>query len=297
MSKRIPEPTFDQDKADRLQKISNINQAGRGLNVLGGILATGLGAPVRRSAPDSTAPAIYQSYQANLDKYKAEKDANLQRNYLKDVDDLKFGLSDAYRQQQFELANKKQADWMKAKEMDSKLDYDKWNAGWELNKKKFDEAARHNAAMEQAAMIRANKIGSKKDKSNEDKIIATKYGDVKLTSRDASLIRDEALKNSEILKKRYPQLYEPSTSFDMGSGKMVNEMKLNSRIKDDDLIRAMLEIQEEDRRKQNTSDLFNSPQFKAGEKAALDARRGQQAPAKQAKQATQNESYSTGGYY
>ena len=162
-SMRVPEPTFDQDKADRLQKIANINQAGRGLNVLGGILATGLGAPVRRSAPDSTAPALYQSYQANLDKYKAEKDANLLRNYQKDVEDVKYGLSNAYRDQQIELANKKQADWMKAKEMDSNLNFKKWAANYDLEQKKLAQKTAHDKAMEAISATRAEKAG-KKDK-------------------------------------------------------------------------------------------------------------------------------------
>lgn len=275
-SKRIPEPTFDQDKADRLQKIANINQAGRGLSVLGGILASGLSAPVRRNAPDTTAPSIYSNYQANLDKYKSEKDANILRNYAKDVEDIKYGMSNAYRDQANELANKRQADWMKAKEMDNKLNYAKWSAEWDRNNKRDTEAARHNKVMESAAMIRANKTGTKQDDS--DKIINTKYGSVTLSPGKASYLRDEALKNQNMLKARYPQLYEPSTSFDMSSGKMVSETKLSNRVKDDDLIRAYLEMQEEDNRKNDTKNLFNSDQFKKGEQEALNERRQQQAP-------------------
>lgn len=161
-SKRVPEPTFDHDKADRLQKIANINQAGRGLSVLGGILAYGLGAPVRRNAPDTTAPSIYSNYQANLDKYKSEKDANILRNYAKDVEDIKYGMSNAYRDQANELAKQRQADWMKAKEADNKLSWAKWSAEWDRNNKRDTEAARHNK-VEEGISAQRNAIAQQKE--------------------------------------------------------------------------------------------------------------------------------------
>lgn len=163
-SKRVPEPTFNQDKADRLQKIANINQAGRGLSVLGGILASGLGAPVRRNVPDTTAPSIYSNYQANLDKYKSEKDANILRNYAKDVEDIKYGMSNAYRDQANELAKQRQADWMKAKEADNKLSWAKWSAEWDRNNKRDTEAARHNKVEEGIAAQRNAIAQQKEDK-------------------------------------------------------------------------------------------------------------------------------------
>lgn len=159
--KRIPEPTFNQDKADRLQRMGRVNQIGRGVSVLGGILATGLGAPIKRMNPDNVTPSLVQSYLDNLDKYKAEKDANILRNYQKDIEDIRTGLSHSYREQATELAKQKQADWMKAKEMDNKLSWEKWSTEWDFKNKQFEEQKRKNKENERISEIRANKAGSR----------------------------------------------------------------------------------------------------------------------------------------
>lgn len=283
--KNIPEPTFDQDKADRLQRMGRINQLGRSINVLGDIFGTAIGANTRRRHPDTTAPALYQSYQANLDKYKAEKDANLLRDYDKDRQDIITGISRADRQEDIDIAQKRFDAQQRYKEAQQKLEWQKYLAG--LTQKERELAiAQQNA---DSNRIRANKAGAKEKKNeNDDKVIATKYGTVTLTPDQASYIRDNALKNSAVLEKRYPNLYEASTSFDMQTGKMVNQKKLSTRVKDDDLIRAYLEMQEEDKRVSDTDNLFKSEQFKQGEKAALDQRRKEKTVGNPVQQATPN---------
>lgn len=189
-SLRVPEPTFNQDKADRLQRMGRVNQLGRGVSVLGDMLATGLGAPIKRRNPDNVSPALVQSYLDNLDKYKAEKDANILRNYQKDIDDIRTGLSHSYREQATELARQKQADWMKAKEADQRLNYAKWSADWDLNRRKAGETERHNKESERIAAIRANKTGQKSDKKDKPYM---QVGVQNLTEGEARQLYDEAI--------------------------------------------------------------------------------------------------------
>lgn len=134
--KNVPEPVFDQAKADRLQRMGRINQMGRGIGVLGDMLATGLGAPIKRRQPDTVSNALYQSYSDNLDKYKSDQDIHSLRQYSKYLDDAKLGLSEERRQQQLDFQNRKQADWLKAKEADSKLSWAKWTADYDRKVKK-----------------------------------------------------------------------------------------------------------------------------------------------------------------
>jgi len=56
--KNIPEPTYDQDKEDRLRRMGRINNLGRVVNVLGDIFSTAQGANTRRRQPDTTSPAL-----------------------------------------------------------------------------------------------------------------------------------------------------------------------------------------------------------------------------------------------
>lgn len=137
-SKSVPEPVFDQAKADRLQKMGRINQMGRGIGVLGDMLATGLGAPIKRRQSDTVSNALYQSYSDNLDKYKSDQDIHSLRQYSKYLDDAKLGLSEERRAEQLDFQNRKQADWMKAKEADSKLNWAKWQADYDMKNKNLD---------------------------------------------------------------------------------------------------------------------------------------------------------------
>lgn len=171
-AKREPEPTFNQDKSDRLQRMGRLNQAGRGINVIGDALGVALGANVKRRQPDTTSSALYQAYQDNLDKYKAEKDAWTQRDYRKDLQDIQLGLSRADLEEQRAFMKQKQADWNKAKEADNKLKWAQWSAKYDLDKGRADETARHNKEMEKAAMIRANKTGQKSTKGEKPYMIA-----------------------------------------------------------------------------------------------------------------------------
>jgi len=109
-------PTIDLEKQARLQKMGKINQVGRGIGLLTDALSLGLGGQVKRRGPDNVSPAIYQSYQNSLDKFRddttswglrntAQKRANigmeLEIQYKKEANQLqrdKMVLEDKIRQ-------------------------------------------------------------------------------------------------------------------------------------------------------------------------------------------------------
>lgn len=173
-STNIPEPVFDQAKADRLQRMGRINQVGNGVSVLGDMLASGLGATVKRRQPDGVAAGLYQSFEQNLDKYKNDIDTYSLRKMSKNLDDAKLGLGEARRAEQLDFQNRKQADWMKAKEADNKLNWAKWSAEYDLKQKNLElqrekagaDAAYKNTQSQTSRMnaesnrIRAEKAGA-----------------------------------------------------------------------------------------------------------------------------------------
>ena len=162
-SKNIPEPTFDQDKADRLQRMGKLNQLGRSVNVLGDIFGTAIGNNTRRRQPDTTAPALYQSYQANLDKYKAEKDANLLRDYDKERQDILHQISRADRQEGIDIAQKRFDAQQRMQAAKNNLELQKYLAG--LTQKERQIAIQQKNA--DSNRIRANKAGASKDKEEK----------------------------------------------------------------------------------------------------------------------------------
>lgn len=136
-STNVPEPVFDQAKADRLKRMGRVNNMGKSISVLADIAASGMGANVKRRQDDGTAARLFQSYENNLDKYKNDQDVYSLRKMSKSLDDAKIGLSEARREEQLDFQNRKQADWMKAKEADNKLNWAKWSATYDLNNRKF----------------------------------------------------------------------------------------------------------------------------------------------------------------
>lgn len=209
--KNIPEPTFDQDKADRLQRMGKINQLGRSINVLGDIFGTAIGANTRRRQPDATAPALYQSYQANLDKYKAEKDANLLRDYDKDRQDILYGISRADRQEGIDIAQKRFDAQQRYKEAQQKLEWQKYLAGLTQKEREAAERARHNKATEGLAGERNNIQKEKADKTKNKPfmVVGVNGRDVPLTQGEYRELLKEAESNKEWSKDDFKTMMAP----------------------------------------------------------------------------------------
>lgn len=83
-AQREPAPVVDTEKAARLQRMGRINAISQAVGVLGDMFTLGQGGTVTRRKPDATSPAIYQSYQAMLDKEKNDRQAWSYRNYQND---------------------------------------------------------------------------------------------------------------------------------------------------------------------------------------------------------------------
>jgi len=189
-STNVPEPVFDQAKADRLKRMGRINQMGKGISVLGDMLASGLGANVNRRQDDGTAARLYQSYEQNLDKYKNDQDVYSLRKLSKSLEDARMGLSEARREEQLDFQNRKQADWMKAKEADNKLSWAKWSAEFDRKVDVDKTNAAYKDRMATASEIRASKTGFKEPKPMKPYM---QVGVQNLTEGEARKLFDEAM--------------------------------------------------------------------------------------------------------
>lgn len=241
----VPEPVFDQAKADRLKRMGRVNQMGNGLSVLGDMLATGLGAPVKRRQEDGTAARLYQSYENNLDKHKNDKDVYSLRKLSKSLDDAKLGLSEERRSEQMELANRKQAAYEKAKEADDKLNREKWEAEYNRKLKADEMNAKYKAMDSESRRISANKTGAT-GSANQPKKIQTAKTTYEMTPAEYSFRRERALKNSDLLKERFANMFINTPKLDKYQRPIPGQFdtSLNPEIKDDDLVRADLELEE-----------------------------------------------------
>jgi len=187
---KVPEPVFDQDKADRLQKMGRINQVGRSLNVLGDFVGTAIGANIKRRQPDTTSPALYQSYQANLDKYKAEKDANILRDYDKDRQDIVYGIGRADRQEGIDISQRRFEAEQKIKQAQRELEWKKYLAG--LSQKERQIAIQQQNA--DSNRIRAERSGAKGEAKEKPEKPFMQAGSGPLTELQTRNLYDEAEK-------------------------------------------------------------------------------------------------------
>lgn len=208
-STSVPEPVFDQAKADRLKRMGRVNQMGKGISVLGDILSSGLGANVNRRQDDGTAARLYQSFENNLDKYKNDQDVFSLRKMSKSLEDAKLGLNEERRAEQLELANKKQADWMKAKEVDRAINYAKWSADYNRKLAADKVNADYKNKNAESNRIRANKTGSKSGEPKPFDPIQVKDkngNNVKLEQGDWDNLYQDAMKDPKFLKEFFPAL-------------------------------------------------------------------------------------------
>lgn len=210
-SAREKKPVVDQDKLDRLQRMGRINEIGRGVSVLGDILGSGLGAPVKRRQPDSTAPALYQNYQNTLDKYKDDIDKYDYRSFQKNLQDALLGISRADRGDEIAFRNKKQKDDNAYRNAKNALDWQKYLEGLRLKKEGLDNT---KAYQKGRLGIEGEKLKLDKEKLNADIDkpfdpiqVKDKFGkNVKLPQGDWDQLYQDAMKDKDFTKNFFPAL-------------------------------------------------------------------------------------------
>jgi hypothetical protein len=195
-STNVPEPVFDQAKADRLQRMGRVNQIGKGISILGDMLATGLGANVKRRQDDGTAARLYQSYEQNLDKYKNDKDTYSLRKLSKSLDDAKLALSEDRHTSELDLRDKQIKAQQKRYEYENERETEKTrieNAKWaaELARKvaadKVDATYKTNTA-------ETNRIKAEKEtKPEKPEKYFIKVGNQGYEEGEARLLYDDAV--------------------------------------------------------------------------------------------------------
>ena len=265
-------PVLDQAKVERLQKMGRINTLGRGLNVLGDGLSLALGANVKRKAPDTTAPALYQSYENTLDQHTQEVKGYKQRDFQKKLSDIQFGVGRLDKETDQDYRERVQKANNEFKKVKNAQDLAKWQEEFKLKEKKNESDIERNKLTGKAAMIRANKATGSMDKSNQPVTIKTDKNIYTLSPSEASYTRGKAIENIELLKKKYPTWTVTVPKLDEWNEIIPGEFttKLDPRIKDDDLIRAQKQLDEDDQELKNKAGSKTNATPKATTTKSLD---------------------------
>ncbi|MCL4484158.1 MAG: hypothetical protein M1445_16380 [Bacteroidetes bacterium] len=194
-SAELPKPKFDQAKADRLQKLQKVNQIVRGVGVMGDILSLGLGANVRKAAPDTTTSRLQQALQANMDKYANDQEMYDIRNFQKAREDAKFGISFEMRDE----ANKIKREGMAAKTENDKALAAQHEKEFEVNTgfkiADLTERKNYHQAMEDIYRKRGGKSGRTGGPTSIMTSSGKKY---QITPEELSYLTNEATGNEAI---------------------------------------------------------------------------------------------------
>lgn len=207
----IPKPTVDEAKLDRIRRMGKINELNRGMSVLGDALRVGLGAPVRLRQPDTTAPALYQSYQSTLDKYKDDIDNYDYKKFQKRLQDIQLGIQRNDKDEAMDFAKEKNKALNELQA--AKLNND-WNRYLEGLKLKKDAQDATNKYRDKRLGLDAEKLKLQKEKQDAaaykpfDPIqVKDKTGNnVKLAQGDWDNLYQEAMKDKEFTKNFFPAL-------------------------------------------------------------------------------------------
>lgn len=195
-------PEVDNAKIDRLRRMGRLNQLAQGTKVLADIAGTAMGANVRKRQPDSTAPALFQSYQNALDKYKDQTDAYNLRDFSVKRQNAQLGLQRADKETAQEFANRRQAAIEKNNEAKTALENSKFLAG--LRQKQ--EALNNTKAYQKGRLgIEGEKLKLAKEKNDLVKEkpfdpvqVEDKFGNsIKLDQGQWDNLYQSAMKDSE----------------------------------------------------------------------------------------------------
>lgn len=242
-------PEVDQAKIDRLRRMGRLNQLAQGTKVLADIAGTAMGANVRKRQPDSTAPALFQSYQNTLDKYKDQTDAYNLRDFSVKRQNAQLGLQRADKETAQEFANRRQAAIEKNNEAKTALENSKFLLGLKQKQQQIDNLKAYQEARLKIdkEKLKIGKNGSS-DKSKQPITIKTAKKTYTLSPAEASYTRGKAIENIDLLKKKYPTWTITVPKLDEWNEIIPGEFttKLDPRIKDDDLIRAQKQLEEDE---------------------------------------------------
>lgn len=249
-STRETAPVPDAAKAERLRRMGRLNQVSRGVGVLGDMLSLGLGANVKRRQPDNVAPAIYQAYENMMDRDKSLMDAYKLRDFQTQRSNTLYGLSAEDRKRHDKLVEEDtKASRALAKEMRDETTR-RYKEGIEYRNTK-DKQDREDKVYSRTHLTPYQSIMAGKEvagKAGKPVTIKTAQQTYTFAPEEASFLRSKAIQNYDLLKKKYASWFinvpERDEWGDAIPGKFT--VKLDSRVKDEDLIRAQKELDEED---------------------------------------------------
>lgn len=161
-------PVLDTEKQARLQRMGKVNAIGKGVSLLSDALSLGLGGRVKKRGPDTMAPALFQQYQAMLDKYKNDQDNFDLREIANERNNIRMEYADEMHKQELKLKKELLEADTQAKKDAATLKFNQWVIEQQGKKAEREALAAFRKGM-LANQHERNVISGKKKDAAEDK--------------------------------------------------------------------------------------------------------------------------------
>jgi len=235
-------PAYNQQSEETLRSLAKATKVGEFFQLLGDTYGVSKGAPVAQRQMTSSAPYL-QKILENRQKHEQDMAAFREREFARKMQLATGAARQAQLDRQFqESQNRYNTAQLNAAEKDEatkKYRADQkaaQEAAAKLASERFDETKAQNKTSNKLAQERVDKTAVPKDK--QDKVIKTEKQTYTLAPEDYSLLRGQAIGNAQV-QANHPEWF---TTTQGKRGKIIT--KLNPDVKDDDLVRALKEIQE-----------------------------------------------------
>jgi len=259
-----PKPKYDTKNPEYLKRAAKMSRIGEGLGVLGKAAILAMGGTVPQ-AKVNTAPREYMNqYMSLMDRQQQMENQYNLTEWQANENFKRQKIAEQMRQQQLD----QQGEYNRAKlESDNRnkefnaqmaqnkmiFDVNKANKELDLKERKTESDIKYQEENAKSNRIRAYNTGKSgaADKKDKPVKILTKYSKepVILTQEQASQIRHQALQNAEVLKDTHPELFIVTQEMKEELGQEIptgrNILTVKKDINEEDLIRAMIELEYE----------------------------------------------------
>lgn len=247
MATSMPKPVYDPNRPEELKRVARATALAKGLNLVGDLVGVKEGANIVRRQPDNKELAYLDNAYQYIDNYTRRIDDWNYKDFINKLRGAELGLQqeniaadnarrDRMAQQQ---AQQFSDEWKNRKEL---ADMEAQNRLTQAEKEQEYAMARimeQNKGNLKEAYVRSSRGNNEKNNEFE---IETRSGKVhKLSPRKASLYVDLAIENYKKLAEVRPELFNIEVN---EHGKPTGNVTFTKQATEENLIRAMLELEE-----------------------------------------------------
>lgn len=306
-----PKPKYDTKNPEYLKRAAKMSRIGEGLGVLGKAAILAMGGTVP-GAKVNTAPREYMNQymslmdrqqqmenQYNLTEWQANENFKRQK-IAEQMKQQQLDQQGAYNKAKLESDNRNKEFNAQMAQNKMIFDVNKANKELDLKERKTESDIKTQEKNAKSNRIRAYNTGRSgaADKKDKPVKISTKYGDVEISASKASQLRHQALQNADALMNTRKELFDVAPEMDeytkMPTGKNIVTVKKD--INEEDLIRAMIELEYEQEQTKATQQTGVQNALKSW--GVTEPKSNTQVPLRAGAAAQpKKQAYSTAGYY